>query len=138
MALSFIQPITLSPSLLQRMASNDDGKCKMEEEVESSMARKWLQLSDDDGGDDDSFDSQKEEPEEEETEEEVVVSSEEMSMNQLDTSEKLYARCAYDILFTNDGDTPSTSSEPRTPESHQCSDKESSNDDDDDDDTFWM
>jgi hypothetical protein len=66
MALSFIQPITLSLSLLQRMASNDDGKCKMEEEVESSTVRKRLRLSDDDNG---SSDSPEEETEEEEKEE---------------------------------------------------------------------
>jgi hypothetical protein len=96
MALSFIQPITLSLSLLQRMASNDDDKHKMEEEAESSMARKRLWPS---------------------------------SMNQLDTSkEKLYAKRARSILFSNDGDTPSTSLEPCTPGSRQCSDEESSDD----------
>jgi hypothetical protein len=42
MALLFIQPITLSLSLLQRMTSNDDNKRKMEEEAESSMVRKRL------------------------------------------------------------------------------------------------
>jgi hypothetical protein len=57
MALSFAQPITLSLSLLQRMACNNDGKHKMEEEAESSTVTKWLQLSDDDGGDDSSSDS---------------------------------------------------------------------------------
>jgi hypothetical protein len=114
MALSFIQPITLSLSLLQRMASNDDDKHKMEEEAESSMARKRLWPSDDDSSDS---------PEEEE------VSSEESSMNQLDTSkEKLYAKRARSILFSNDGDTPSTSLEPCTPGSRQCSDEESSDD----------
>jgi hypothetical protein len=55
MGLSFIQPITLSLSLLERMASNDNGKRKMEEEVESSMVRKRLRLFDDDGGNNDSF-----------------------------------------------------------------------------------
>jgi hypothetical protein len=116
MALSFIQPITLSLSFLQRMASNDDDKHKMEEEAESSMARKRLWLSDDDSSDS---------PEEEEEE----VSSEESSMNQLDTSkEKLYAKRARSILFSNDGDTPSTSLEPCTPGSRQCSDEESSDD----------
>jgi hypothetical protein len=40
MALSFVQPITLSLSLLQRMACNDDGKHKMEEEAESSTVTK--------------------------------------------------------------------------------------------------
>jgi hypothetical protein len=67
MALSFVQPITLSLSLLQRMACNDDGKHKMEDEAESSTVTKWLQLSDDDGGDDSSSDS----PEEEEVSSEV-------------------------------------------------------------------
>jgi hypothetical protein len=56
MTLSFIQPITFSLSLLQRMASNNDGKCKMEE-LESSTVRQRLWLFDDNGGDDDSFDS---------------------------------------------------------------------------------
>jgi hypothetical protein len=50
----------------------------MEEETESSMARKWLWLSDDDGGDDDSSDSLEEEVGEEAEEE---VSLEETSMN---------------------------------------------------------
>jgi hypothetical protein len=129
-ALSFIQLITLSLSLLQRMASSDDGKCKMEEEAESSMVRKPLRLSDDDGGDVDSSDSPEEEPEEE-------VSSKETLMNQLDTSEKkLYARRTHDIFFSDNGDTPSMSLEPRTLESHWCSDEESSDDDKDHD--FWM
>jgi hypothetical protein len=69
MALSFVQPITISLSILQRMASNDDGKHKSEEVAESSMARKRLWPSDDDGGDDDSsdsFDSLEEETKEEE------------------------------------------------------------------------
>jgi hypothetical protein len=94
MALSFVQSITLSPSLLQRMASNNNGKCKLEDEAESPTARKRLRPSDDDDGDDDSSNSLEEETEEpkEEVEE---VSSEEMSMNQLDTSEeKLFARRA--------------------------------------------
>jgi hypothetical protein len=56
LALSFIQPITFSLSLLQRMASNNDGKCKMEE-LESSTVRQRLRLFDNNGGDDDSFDS---------------------------------------------------------------------------------
>jgi hypothetical protein len=125
MALSFVQLITLSLFLLQRMASNDHGKCKMAEEAESLMTRKWLWLSNDDGSDDDSSNS----PEEEE---------EETPMNQLDTSEeKLYVRRAYDILFSDDSDMPLTRSEPCTPESHRCSDEESSDDDDDYDD-FWM
>jgi hypothetical protein len=60
-----------------------------------------------------------------------------MSMNQLDTSnEKLYATHACGILFKDDGDTPSTSSEPRTLESRRRSNEESS--DDDDDINFWM
>jgi hypothetical protein len=111
MALLFIQPITLSLSLLQRMTSNDDNKRKMEEEAESSMVRKRLRLSDDGGIDDISSDSPEREPEEETEEEEV--SSEETSMNQLDTSEeKLHARCACDILFNDDSESPSMSSEP--------------------------
>jgi hypothetical protein len=57
------------------MASNDNGKHKLEEEVESSMVRKRLQLSDDNSGDDDSSNSLEE-----------VVSSEESLMNQLDTT----------------------------------------------------
>jgi hypothetical protein len=70
MALSFVQPITLSLSklsLLQRMVSNDDnnGKRKLEDETESSTARKRLRLSDNNGSDDNSSDSS------EETEEEV-------------------------------------------------------------------
>jgi hypothetical protein len=59
-ALSLIEPITLSLSklsLLQRMASNDNNsKHKLEEEVESSTARKRLWLSDNDAGDDDTGD----------------------------------------------------------------------------------
>jgi hypothetical protein len=131
MSLSFVQPITLSLSLIQRMASNDDDKHKIEEDAESLTARKWLWLSDDDDGDDDSSDSSEEEVEEMVEEEEV--SSKKTSMNQLDTSkDKLYARHAHDILFSNDGDTPSTSSEPRTTESSRCSDEESSDDDSND------
>jgi hypothetical protein len=108
------------------MAFNDDGKRKMEE-AESSMVRKRLRLSNDDGSEDDSSDSS-DSPEEE-------VSSEETLMNQLNTSEeKLYARCAHDILFNDNCDTPSTSLEPCTLESHRRSDEESSDDDDDDDD----
>jgi hypothetical protein len=111
------------------MAFNDDSKCKIEEEAESSMVRKRLWLSNDDGGDDDSFDS----PDEEEETEEEEVSSEEMLMNQLDTSEdKLYDRHAPGILFSDNGNTPSIASQPRTPESRQCSDEESSDDDDED------
>jgi hypothetical protein len=136
-SLSLIQPITLSLSklsLLQRMASNDNNdKHKMEEEVESSMARKRLRLSNDDASDDDSSNSPEEETEEEE------VSLEEMPMSdQLDTSkEKLQAKRDHGIVFGDDGDTTSPSSEPRTPESRRRSD-EDSNDDDDDDDDFWM
>jgi hypothetical protein len=119
-------------SFLQRMVSNDNDKHKMEEEVESSMARKHLWHTDDDGSNNDSSNSPEEEPEEEEETKEEEVSSEETSMNQLDSSEeKLYARCARGILFKDDGDTPSMSSEPPpTQESRRCS----NNDDDD----FWM
>jgi hypothetical protein len=63
-SLSLIQPITLSLSrlsLLQRMAFNNNGKHKLEEEAKSSMARKRLWLSDNDGGDDNSSDSSEEE-----------------------------------------------------------------------------
>jgi hypothetical protein len=78
-------------------------------------ARKRLRHTDDNGDEDDSSDSPQEEPEEEEEE----VSSEVSSLNQLDTSEeKLYARRARGYLFSDDGDTPSTSSDtPPTPES---------------------
>jgi hypothetical protein len=135
--LSLVQPITLSLSklcLLQRIASNDNGKCKLEEEAESSIMRKRLWLSDDDTSGDDSSDSPKEEAEEEMEEE---VSSEETSMNQLDTSkEKLLAKRARGLVFGDDGDTTSPSSEPRTLESHRCTNKDSSDEDDDDD--FWM
>jgi hypothetical protein len=111
MDLSFIQPITFSLSLLQRMASNDDNNNKhnMEEEVESTIARKRLRPSDDNGRDDDSSNSPEEETEEEAEVEEV--SSEKMSMNQLNISEeKLFARRACSVLFGDDDDTPSTSS----------------------------
>jgi hypothetical protein len=109
------------------------------------MARKRLWYTDDDGGDDDSSNSLKEDLLEQEPKEEVEeemkeeISSKETSMNQLDTSkEKLYARRARGVLFSNDGDTPSMSSEPPpTLESHWRSDVESSDDDDNDDD-FWM
>jgi hypothetical protein len=124
LSLSLTQLITLSLSklsLLQRMASNDNSKRKLEEEAESSTVRKRLRISDDDVGDDDSSDSPEEETEEEE------VSSEETSMKQLDTSEgKLFAKYGHD--------TTSPSSEPLTPESHWCSDEDSSDEDDDDDD----
>jgi hypothetical protein len=73
---------------------------------------------------------------EEEAEVEDEVSLEEMLRNQLNTCEKLFVRRAHGMLFGDDGDAPSVSSEPRTPESRRHSDKESSADDDDDD--FWM
>jgi hypothetical protein len=112
MALSFVQPITLSLSLLQSMASNNDS-----------------------GGDDDSSDSSESPEEDEEEVAEEEVSSEETSMNQPDTSEeKLFSRCAHGMLFGNDGDIPSTSLKPRTPESRRRFDEESSDDDDD----FYM
>jgi hypothetical protein len=112
-------------SLLQRMASNDNVKCKLEE-VKSSTMRKRLRPSDNDGGDNDSSDSL-----EEETEEEEEVSSEKMLMNQLDTSEeKMFAKRT---RGSDDDDTTSLSLKPRTPESRWSFDEESSNDDDDDD-----
>jgi hypothetical protein len=90
------------------MPSNDNDKHKMEEEVDSSTARKRLWHTNDNGRDDDSSNSLEKELPEEETEEEVSL--QETSMNQYDTSEeKLYARCARIILFKDDGDTPSTS-----------------------------
>jgi hypothetical protein len=127
MALSFVQWITLSLSLLQRMASNDNGKRKLEEETESSVARKRLQPSDNDGSDDDSSislgeETGEEEMADEEEEAKEEVSSEEMSMNQLDTfKEKLFARRACGMLFSNDGDTPPMLSEPHNPNSHRNS-----------------
>jgi hypothetical protein len=107
---SLVQSITLSLSklsLLQRIASNNNNiKHKLEEEVESLIVMKRVLLSDDDADNDDSSDS----PEEEE------VSSEETMMNQLNTSEeKLQVKRAHGIVFGNDGDTTSPSSEPRTP-----------------------
>jgi hypothetical protein len=112
------------------MASNDNDKRKLEEEAEPSTVRKRLQLSDKDGGDDDFSDSPEEETEYE-------VSSEESSMK-LDTSEeKLLAKCGRGMIFSDDGNTTSPSSEPRTPESHWRSDEDSSDEDDNDDD-FWM
>jgi hypothetical protein len=108
------------------MASNDNGKRKLKEEVESSMVRKRLRLSDEGASDDDSFDSSVDETEEE------------MSMNQLDTSEeKLFAKCGRSMIFSDNGDTTSPSSEPCTPESHWRSDEDSIDEDDDNDD-FWM
>jgi hypothetical protein len=88
----------------------------LEEEVESSMVRKRLQLSNDDSSNDDSSDSSDSPDEEEEMEE---FSSGETSMKQLDTSEeKLFDKHARGMLFGDDDDTPSTSSEPHTPEIH--------------------
>jgi hypothetical protein len=131
---SLVQPITLSLSklfLLQKMASTDNGKRKLEEEVESSPARKRLQLSDDEANDDGSCRSLEEETEEMEEE----VSSEEMSMKQLDTAEeKLFAKRSRDMIFSDDDDTTSPSSKPRTPESHRRSNEDSSDEDDFDDD----
>jgi hypothetical protein len=111
------------------MASNDSSKCKLEEEVESLMARKRLWLSDDDGGDDDSSDSLNDEAKKEEE-----VSSEESSMK-VDTSEdKLLAKHDRVMIFSSDGDTSSPSSEPRTLESHRCSDEDNNDEDDNDND----
>jgi hypothetical protein len=113
-SLSLVQPITLSLSklsLLQRMASNNNGKHKLEKEVESLTTRKRLWLSDDDGCDDDSSDLSEEETKEEEDE----VSSEESSMK-LDTSEeKLMAKQGRRMIFSHDDDTAMPSSEPCTP-----------------------
>jgi hypothetical protein len=95
-------------SLLQRMVSNDNNdKRKLEEVAESSMARKRLLFFGNNGSDNDSSDS----PEEETGE----VSSKESLMN-LDTSEeKLLAKHGRDMIFSNDGDTMSLLSEPRSP-----------------------
>jgi hypothetical protein len=136
-SLSSNQSLSLSLSklsLFQRMTSNNSGKLKLEEEAKSSMVRKRLWFFDTDGDDDDSSDYLKEETkEEEETAEEV--SSEKLSMNQLDTSdEKLLAKHGCDIIFCDDGDTTSPSSEPCTLESRVCFDPDSSDEDDDDDD----
>jgi hypothetical protein len=94
--LSLVELTTLSLSklpLLHRMTSNDNGKHKIEEEAESSMASKKRLWHNNDGGDDDSSDSPEEEPKEEEEREEEVSS--EVSLMKLDTSEeKLYARYA--------------------------------------------
>jgi hypothetical protein len=131
MALSFVQPTTLSLSKLshlQGMASNNDNNDnrKLDEEAESSTARKRPRLSDDDSGDNDSCNS----PEEIEEE----VSSKETSMNQFNTSkDKLFAKCAH-FHGSNDGNTTSSSCEPCTPESHRRSDEGSSDNDDD----IWM
>jgi hypothetical protein len=128
-SLSLVEPITLSLSelpLLHRMASNDNGKRKMEEAESSMAARKRLRHTNDDGGDEDSSDSLEEEL--------LLEEEEEVSSMKLDTSkEKLYSRHAHDYLFGDNGDTPSTSSDtPPTQESRRRSDEESSNDDD------WM
>jgi hypothetical protein len=138
-SLSLVQLITLSLSklsLLQRMACNDNDKRKLEEEAESLTARKRLRLFDDDASDDDSYDSPGEEmKEEQETEEEV--SSEETLMNKLHTSkEKLSIKRGCGMIFSDDGDTTSSSSELCNPKSHWRSDEDSSDDDDDDD--FWI
>jgi hypothetical protein len=54
--------------------------------------------------------------------------------DQLNTfEEKLQVKRTRGIIFGDDGDTTSPSSETRTPESRQCS-KEDNNDDDDDND----
>jgi hypothetical protein len=53
-------PLSKLP-LLQRMASDDNDKHKMEEEAMSLTVRKHLRHTDDDGKDDDSSDSPKEE-----------------------------------------------------------------------------
>jgi hypothetical protein len=63
-------------------------------------------------------------------------------MNQLNTSEeKLLAEHSHGMVFNNEGDTTSPSSEPCTPKSHAHSDPNSSNeddnDDDNDDDDLW-
>jgi hypothetical protein len=134
LALSYVQSITLSLSklsLLQRMASNDNnGKCKLEEEAESPTARKRLWLSNDGANDDDSSDSLEEEMEEMKEE----VSSEETLMNQLNTSEeKLFAKRGHGMVFSDDGDNTSPSSEPCSPKSHRCSDEDNNDNDDDDD-----
>jgi hypothetical protein len=107
------------------MASNDNGKRKFVEEVESSMVRKRLQLSNNDGGDDDSSNSPEEETEEEE------VSLDESSMK-LDTSkEKLLDKCGHGQSFSDNNDTTSPSLVPHTLKSCRCSDEDSSDEDDD-------
>jgi phage repressor protein C with HTH and peptisase S24 domain len=128
------------------MALNDNNdKHKLEEEAESSMARKRLWLFNDDSSDDDSFDSPEEETEEEEEEEEETeeeeeeeeeteeeVSSDESLMSQIDTyEEKLVAKHGRDLIFDDDGDTTSPSLEPCTPET--LSNRVRSDPDDDDD-----
>jgi hypothetical protein len=65
-------------------------------------------------------------------------------MNQRDTSEeKLLAKRGCDLIFNDDGDTTSPSSEPCTPEmlsSYVRSNPDGSDDDEgsDNDDDFWM
>jgi hypothetical protein len=68
-------------------------------------------------------------------EEEEEVSLEELLMK-LDTFEKkLLAKHGRSMIFSDDGDTTSPSSEPHTPESHRRSGEDSSDKDHDD---FWM
>jgi hypothetical protein len=140
LSLSLVQSINLSLSklsLLQRMAFNDNGKRKLEEEAESLTSRKRLHLSDNDSDDDDSSDSSEEETTKEEEEEKVSL--EESSMK-LDTSkEKLLAKRDHGLIFSYDGDTTLPSSEPHTPKSCVRYDPNTSDDDDNnDDDDFWM
>jgi hypothetical protein len=134
-ALSLVESINLSLSklsLLQRMAFNDNGKRKLEEEAESLTSRKRLHLSNNDSDDDDSSDSLEEDTMKEEEEEKVSL--EESSMK-LDTSkEKLLAKRGHGVIFSYDGDTTLPSSEPRTPKSCVCYDLNTSDDDDDNDD----
>jgi hypothetical protein len=120
------------------MASNDNnGKPKLEEEAETSTARKRLRISDDDGGDDDSSDSQHEDTEEEDEETKEEVTSEKSLMNQVDTSkDMLVAKHGSGLFFGDDGDTTSPSLEPRTPETP--SSRIHSDPDGSDDDDFWM
>jgi hypothetical protein len=125
------------------IASNDNNKRKVEEEVESSTTvKKVLRLFDDDGGDD-SFSESKEETEAEveteEEEEEEETNEEEFSseelMNQPDTSEqKLMHKHS---RSSDDGDTSSMKSEPRSPRTPSrcvCTDLDVSDDTDD----LWM
>jgi predicted nucleic acid-binding protein len=126
------------------MASNDNnGKHKVVEEAESSTAtRKRLWFSDDDGSDDSSGESEEEtEPETEEETAEEEVSFEESSMNLVDTSEeKLMAKRGHGLLFSDDGDTSSTESDPHSPEmpSSRVRSDPNCSDDNDDDDDFYM
>jgi hypothetical protein len=109
------------------MASiNNNEKCKVEEEAESSAVRKRLQLSNDDSS---------ESPEVEMEE----VSLDESSMNQLDSSEdKLLAKHSCGLFFSHDGDTTSMSLEPRTPKMPSSCVRSDPDGSDDDDDDFWM